>query len=131
MACSLNNFFQLDIEFKLWVPRALKDNFAKLFLLYVPKVLKVARDNPPSECRDKISDLRLKQRKGVKCFFYKILYSYFTLILLPESELALRLLPLITPAKLPTGVKNRPTVVEAVIKCRDNFIVDISVIFSV
>ena len=47
---------------------------------------------------------------------------------MPDSELALRLLPLLAPVKLPTGVKSRPTVVEAIIKCRDNFIVDISVI---
>ena len=50
--------------------------------------------------------------------------------LVPESELALRALPLLSPVKLPAGVKSRPTIVEAIRMAQENFIVDIPVILS-
>ena len=50
--------------------------------------------------------------------------------LVPESELALRALPLLSPVKLPGGVKSRPTIVEAIRMAQENFIVDIPVILS-
>ena len=50
--------------------------------------------------------------------------------LVPESELALRALPLLSPVKLPVGVKSRPTIVEAIRMAQENFIVDIPVILS-
>ena len=56
-------------------------------------------------------------------------WNLWALFLVPEVEVALRSLPILAPVKLPTGVKNRPTVVEAMNKCRENFIVDITVIF--
>ena len=45
--------------------------------------------------------------------------------LVSESELALRALPLLSPVKLPAGVKSRPTIVEAIRMAQENFIVDI------
>ena len=50
--------------------------------------------------------------------------------LVPESELALHALHLISPVKLPAGVKSRPTIVEAIRMAQENFIVDIPVILS-
>ena len=95
-------------------------------------LIKAAEKQPPREAADKIRSLKLRNCNCFNFVFFKIfkcgLVFWCCGYLVPDSELALRLLPLLAPVKLGAGCKNRPTTIEALTAARDSFISDITVI---
>ena len=109
----------------------MEDTFAHLFSPLVTKVMRYA-SNAPHEAIDSITALRLNRCRYLSAL--SILFLGFLICfdgyLDPDAEFALRCLASLAPAKQATGVKNRRSIPEAIRACRENFIVDIPVIYS-